>query len=76
MIKSILNIEKQSSISLFYGNKTNASIMFKKELDLLQEASGIRLKVYHILSQESCEESLLQGRITESSFVLGGLIIG
>lgn len=66
MIKSILNIEKQSSISLFYGNKTKASIMFKKELDLLQEVNGIRLKVYHILSQESGEESLLQGRITES----------
>jgi ring-1,2-phenylacetyl-CoA epoxidase subunit PaaE len=50
IIKTALRAEPNSTISLFYGNNDEASIIFKKEIDALAAANVSRLKVYHVLN--------------------------
>jgi ring-1,2-phenylacetyl-CoA epoxidase subunit PaaE len=51
ILKTILEIEPQSSVFLLYGNRHEDAIIFKDELsDLSKKYSG-QLKVEHILSQ-------------------------
>ncbi|MCH8517930.1 MAG: oxidoreductase, partial [Cyclobacteriaceae bacterium] len=49
ILKSVLHHEERSEISLLYANRDEASIIFKDELDQLQEKYGSRLKVMHLL---------------------------
>lgn len=51
MIKSILKAEPNSTITLWYGNRTEKSIIFKDELDKLQKKSGKRLNIIYLLTQ-------------------------
>lgn len=53
ILKTVLKREPQSRISLFYCNKDEKSIIYKKELEFFAEQYKDRLKVYHILSQQS-----------------------
>ena len=53
ILKSILEVEKNSKISLIYGNRDEASIIFKKELDSLSEQYADRLRIIHILATPS-----------------------
>jgi ring-1,2-phenylacetyl-CoA epoxidase subunit PaaE len=56
IIKTVLQSEPGSTITLFYGNRDEAAIIFKKQLDGLAAANPERLKVYHIL--EHCGEEV------------------
>jgi ring-1,2-phenylacetyl-CoA epoxidase subunit PaaE len=49
ILKTILHVEPQSSIVMFYGNQDEPSIIFKKQLDQLMEKNPERLNIYHIL---------------------------
>lgn len=51
ILKSVLIAEPNSSVTLFYGNRNSASIIFKNELEALQNQYGSRLNVFHILSK-------------------------
>lgn len=48
IIKSVLFVEKQSKIHLFYANRSQASVIFKKELDDLQAKNSQSLQVTYI----------------------------
>lgn len=61
--KSILNEEPQSDVTLFYGNKGFASIIFREEIEALKNKYMDRLRVIHILSRESPGNSIQKGRI-------------
>jgi ring-1,2-phenylacetyl-CoA epoxidase subunit PaaE len=51
-IATTLETEPESRFTLLYGNRTTDSTMFRGELDALQERSGGRLTVHHVLSRE------------------------
>ena len=63
MIRSVLQQEPRSRFVLLYGNRTQASIIFKDALDDLKDRFLDRLIVHHVLSREPQEVSLLNGRI-------------
>jgi ring-1,2-phenylacetyl-CoA epoxidase subunit PaaE len=56
IIKTVLQSEPESKITLFYGNRDEAAIIFKKQLDALADANTERLKIHHIL--EHCGEEV------------------
>lgn len=63
LIKTILSQEPKSRITLLYGNKNRASIIFKSQLEALKNKYMERLSLYHILSREVADAALLSGRI-------------
>lgn len=69
IIRSILYLEKQSTITLIYVNRNLDSIIYRKELDELEQLYNGRLKVIHILSQPGEEWKGLKGRINSSMAV-------
>jgi ring-1,2-phenylacetyl-CoA epoxidase subunit PaaE len=56
IIKTVLQSEPGSNITLFYGNRDEAAIIFKKQLDDLAAKNADRFKLHHIL--EHCGEEV------------------
>lgn len=56
MIKTIIETEPKSKVFLLYGNRSEASIMFKDELDKLSQRYAGQLFVEHVLSQPRTEK--------------------
>jgi ring-1,2-phenylacetyl-CoA epoxidase subunit PaaE len=65
MIRSVLADEPGSMFTLLYGNKDGRSIMFLDELDALKGRYPDRFVLVHVLSRESNEVELLEGRLDE-----------
>ncbi|MBC7425682.1 MAG: phenylacetate-CoA oxygenase/reductase subunit PaaK [Bacteroidia bacterium] len=63
IMKSVLYTEPGSTFTLFYGNKNSASIIFHEEIEALKNKFMGRLSVYNILSRETVDIPLLNGRI-------------
>lgn len=61
--KTALKEEPNSTVTLFYGNKGFASIIFREEIEGLKNKYMDRLRVIHVLSRESLGNSLQKGRI-------------
>jgi len=59
ILKSILYVEKQSTITLIYANKNESSTIFRTELDHLA-ATTTRLKVVYVMDQPETKISDLQ----------------
>ncbi len=51
ILKSVLEEEPKSQVCLLYGNRSEESMMFKGELDQLQQRFAGQLKVFHTLSR-------------------------
>jgi ring-1,2-phenylacetyl-CoA epoxidase subunit PaaE len=62
-IKTILACELSSTITLLYGNRRVASIIFKEVLESLKNKYMQRLSIYYILSREKTETAINYGRI-------------
>jgi ferredoxin-NADP reductase/fatty acid desaturase len=60
IIATALEVERESTFDLVYGNRVAASTMFRRELDALVAEFGGRLRVHHVLSRE---DAALTGRI-------------
>lgn len=67
MIKSVL-VNTNSSFVLYYGNKTESSTIFKKELDELTTNYSNRLTIHYIYSKQESNSKLFEGRITKEKF--------
>ncbi|MBL7882646.1 MAG: 2Fe-2S iron-sulfur cluster binding domain-containing protein [Bacteroidia bacterium] len=66
ILKTVLKSEPHSTVTLFYGNNDEASIIFKKQIDELATANPSRLKVYHVLNTAPAGYSvLLTGLMTK-----------
>jgi ring-1,2-phenylacetyl-CoA epoxidase subunit PaaE len=65
-VESVLSIEPNSTISLFYGNKTTDSVIFKEEIEALKNKNLSRLKVHYIMSREVLQSDLFCGRIDKA----------
>ncbi|MBX7200789.1 MAG: phenylacetate-CoA oxygenase/reductase subunit PaaK [Rhodospirillaceae bacterium] len=63
IIKSGLREEPNSSFTLFYGNRSTATIMFLEELAGLKNRYLDRLEVYHFLEDEFEDVELFNGRL-------------
>jgi ring-1,2-phenylacetyl-CoA epoxidase subunit PaaE len=63
IIKSVLEVEPNSTFTLFYGNKTTQSVIFRDKLDGLKNKYMNRLEVHHVLSREDQGSDYLKGRI-------------
>jgi ring-1,2-phenylacetyl-CoA epoxidase subunit PaaE len=63
ILKTILALAPQSNVTLVYGNKGNASIIFKEEIESLKNKYMGRLNLLHIFSKEQLDTPLLNGRI-------------
>lgn len=50
ILKSVLTKEPKSRVTLFYGNRDEASIIFKEKLQQLQVANSACLKIVHVLN--------------------------
>ena len=63
IIKTILLIEPESTVTLVYGNRNVSSIIFKEDLEALKDKHLQRFRIYHILSRERTEADINYGRI-------------
>jgi len=65
IIKTVMVAEPQSTLVLFYGNRDEASIIFKNELEKIAAQNPGRLKTVHVLEHSAeAEGSLLRGIMT------------
>lgn len=67
--KAVLEMEPESKFTLFYGNKTTQSIIFRDQLDGLKNRYMNRFELHHILSREDQGTDYLKGRIDEQKCV-------
>ncbi len=65
ILKSVLVKEPLSRVTLFYGNRNTASIIFKDKLDELSSQYTDRLKVVHILDAPETGWSGYTGFVTK-----------
>jgi len=63
IIKTTLQREPKSRMTLLYANKSVATIMFREELEDLKNTYMGRLNVIHILEDDAQEIDLFTGRI-------------
>lgn len=63
LMKTILELESQSTFTLFFGNRTTGSIIFRDEIDALKNRFMDRLRVNHILSREDQGSDTTRGHI-------------
>jgi ring-1,2-phenylacetyl-CoA epoxidase subunit PaaE len=63
IIKQVLRDEGSSHFTLFYGNRTPESVIFRQELSQLVSQSAGRLHVYHVYSRSQQDDAVLNGRI-------------
>ncbi|MEM7465854.1 MAG: 1,2-phenylacetyl-CoA epoxidase subunit PaaE [Pseudomonadota bacterium] len=63
IVKTVLETEPKSQVSLLFGNKRVNSIMFREQLEGLKNTYMQRFQLIHILSQEDREFGILNGRI-------------
>ena len=69
LIKSILLIEKNSQVTLIYGNQKSDTIIFKNTLLALKNKYLRQFQVHFILSQEDQDEELFNGRINADKII-------
>lgn len=64
ILQTVLETEKDSHFTLIYGNRTRSDILFREKLEDLKNIYLDRLTIVHILSRESQDVDLFNGRIT------------
>ncbi|MEJ6005388.1 1,2-phenylacetyl-CoA epoxidase subunit PaaE [Paucibacter sp. AS339] len=63
LMKTLLARDPQSRFTLIYGNRAQASTMFKEEIEDLKNRYMTRLSLHHVFSREHVDAPLLAGRI-------------
>lgn len=63
IMKSVLEVEPHSKVTLFYGNRNAESIIFHQELMALKDRYGGRLAIVHSLDEYSDDWEGYKGRI-------------
>ena len=66
IIKTILATAPESRVTLVYGNRNRAGIIFREELEALKNRYMERFSIHHILSREETDAPFNHGRIDES----------
>ncbi|EKV30709.1 Phenylacetate-CoA oxygenase/reductase, PaaK subunit [Caenispirillum salinarum AK4] len=63
IVKTVLALEPDSDVTLFYGNRRGGSIIFREDLEDLKNTYMDRLRVFHVLSRDVQQTDLLRGRL-------------
>ena len=63
IVKSILEREPLSVVTLLYGNRNSATVMFRNELSFLKNRYMTRFNWVNILSREEQDAEVLYGRL-------------
>jgi phenylacetate-CoA oxygenase/reductase, PaaK subunit len=63
IMKTVLEDEPESTFTLVYGNRSRNTIIFRETVEALKNRFMQRLRVYHVLSRESMDIPLFNGRI-------------
>ena len=63
IIKTTLATEPRSRFTLFYGNRSSATVIFREELSDLKDQFLTRLNIVYVMSREPQDIALLNGRI-------------
>ena len=64
ILRATLCKEAQSNFTLFYGNKTNQTIIFNSDLEDLKKEYPNRFQVYHVLSRVDDVQDKFKGRLS------------
>jgi ring-1,2-phenylacetyl-CoA epoxidase subunit PaaE len=64
IVSSVLAVERESQVTLLYGNRSVDTIMYRQELDDLKSEHLGRFSLVHILSRERRGSELFTGRIS------------
>ncbi len=71
ILKTILLIESQALVNLFYGNTNEDTVIFKNELDELKSNFDNRLHLFHVFSKpKNGVDPLYSGRLTKEKTIL------
>ena len=70
IIRSALSAHPQARATLFYGNRTTSSIMFRRALEELKDRHLGRFSLFHVLSRESQDIEILNGRLDGARIAL------
>jgi ring-1,2-phenylacetyl-CoA epoxidase subunit PaaE len=57
ILKTSLEVEPNSKVTLFYGNQDEDAIIFKSDLDALASKYAERLNIYHVLKEPKLAEN-------------------
>lgn len=63
IVKTTLMAEPATSVTLVYGNRSSGGVMFKEELEDLKDSYMGRLNLVWVMSRESQDIDLFNGRI-------------
>ena len=63
MLRAVLEGENASVFTLFYGNSSRDSVMFRDDLADLKDRFANRFQLFHLLSREPQDVELLHGRL-------------
>lgn len=61
ILKSILRVEPNSNVTLFYANRDAASVIFSAQLEALQNAHPATLKIVHVLQHGAEARGAMSG---------------
>ncbi len=67
ILRAVLHAEPRSRVSLIYGNRSAADIIFRRELEALAAAQGDRFTLRHVLSEPPPEWSGGTGLLDEET---------
>ena len=70
IVRSALADNSDTRATLVYGNRTTNSIMFREALEDLKDRHLGRLAVFHVLSRESQDIDILNGRVDGEKIAL------
>ncbi len=65
ILKTVLQVEPESTFTLFYANRGGDSIIFHEEIEGLKNIYLNRFTIHHIFSEEKLESELFNGFITK-----------
>ena len=76
IVRTVLQREPASRVTLFYGNRTAASTMFKEELEDLKNRHLTRLAIHPVFSREVVDAPLAAGRLDGEKLALLLRLVG
>ncbi len=70
ILKTVLETAPKSEVTLVYGNKNAASVIFREEIEGLKNRYLGRLRVIHVLSRERMDTEWQRGRIDKERLAM------
>lgn len=63
LVKTALDVEPDSTFTLFYGNRASSAVLFREEIEDLKNRYMTRLSIVYVMSREHQDIDLFNGRL-------------